>query len=73
MYEQEVSSVVLGGERALGDWRVNAALFQARTSDEIAVQSNSGGRSTFQNAGTTRRRGLEAALAGTATSDAPSP
>jgi iron complex outermembrane receptor protein len=46
------------------DWRVNAALFQARTSDEIAVQSNSGGRSTFQNVGQTKRRGMELALSG---------
>ncbi|MDB5897198.1 MAG: putative outer membrane protein precursorTonB-dependent [Ramlibacter sp.] len=46
------------------DWRVNAALFQARTTDEIAVLSNTGGRSTFQNAGDTRRRGFEAVLAG---------
>ncbi|TWO72011.1 TonB-dependent receptor [Caenimonas sedimenti] len=45
-------------------WRVNAALFQARTSDEIVVLSNAGGRSTFQNAGSTRRRGFEAALDG---------
>ncbi|WP_332826402.1 TonB-dependent receptor family protein [Ramlibacter sp.] len=48
----------------LPDWRVNAALFQARTSDEIAVQSNSGGRSTFQNVGETKRRGFELALSG---------
>jgi iron complex outermembrane receptor protein len=46
------------------DWRLNAALFQARTSDEIAVLTNSGGRSTFQNVGDTRRRGFEAALEG---------
>lgn len=45
-------------------WRVNAALFQARTSDEIVVATNENGRSTFRNAGTTRRRGFEAALAG---------
>jgi iron complex outermembrane receptor protein len=45
-------------------WRVNAALFQARTSDEIVVLSNTGGRSTFQNAGDTERRGLEASLDG---------
>ncbi|RYY87086.1 MAG: TonB-dependent receptor, partial [Comamonadaceae bacterium] len=42
----------------------NAALFQARTTGEIVVLSNTGGRSTFQNAGQTRRRGLEAALDG---------
>jgi iron complex outermembrane receptor protein len=46
------------------DWRVNAALFEAKTSDEIAVLSNFRGRSTFQNVGKTRRRGMEAALAG---------
>jgi iron complex outermembrane recepter protein len=46
------------------DWRINAALFQAKTSDEIAVLSNTGGRSTFQNVGETRRRGFETALAG---------
>lgn len=46
------------------NWRVNAALFQANTSDEIVVLTNQGGRSTFQNASSTRRRGLEAALAG---------
>jgi iron complex outermembrane receptor protein len=46
------------------NWRVNAALFQANTSDELVVLTNQGGRSTFQNASSTRRRGLEAALAG---------
>jgi iron complex outermembrane receptor protein len=45
-------------------WRVNTALFQARTSDELAVLSNTGGRSTYQNAGETLRRGIEAALEG---------
>lgn len=48
----------------LPDWRVNAALFQARTSDEISVLSNTGGRSTFQNVGKTRRQGFELALEG---------
>jgi iron complex outermembrane receptor protein len=46
------------------DWAVNAALFQARTTDELVVLTNAGGRSTFQNAGRTDRRGFEAALAG---------
>ncbi|MGV3572807.1 MAG: TonB-dependent receptor family protein [Ramlibacter sp.] len=45
-------------------WRVNAALFQARTTGEIVVLTNRGGRSTFQNAGETRRRGLEALVDG---------
>jgi iron complex outermembrane receptor protein len=43
---------------------VNAALFQARTADELVVLSNSGGRSTFQNAGSTERRGFELSAAG---------
>lgn len=37
----------------------SAALFDIRTRDEIVVLTNSGGRSTFTNAGRTRRRGLE--------------
>lgn len=39
--------------------RVNAALFQARTQNEIAVLSNTGGRSSFQNVGRSKRTGLE--------------
>ncbi|MBK0392008.1 TonB-dependent receptor family protein [Ramlibacter algicola] len=39
--------------------RLNFALFEARTSDEIAVLSNTGGRSTFRNAGRTLRQGVE--------------
>jgi iron complex outermembrane recepter protein len=46
------------------DWRIDAALFQANTGREIVVLSNTGGRTTFQNASSTRRRGLEAALTG---------
>jgi iron complex outermembrane recepter protein len=39
----------------------SAAVFQTATRDEIVSQTNLGGRSTFQNAGATRRRGLELA------------
>jgi iron complex outermembrane receptor protein len=39
------------------------ALFETHTRDEIVTLTNVGGRSTFQNAGATRRRGLEAAWA----------
>jgi iron complex outermembrane receptor protein len=35
------------------------AAFETRTEDEIVTQTNAGGRSTFQNAGSTRRRGIE--------------
>ena len=39
--------------------RMECRLFQTSTQDEIVTQTNVGGRSTFQNAGATRRRGLE--------------
>jgi iron complex outermembrane receptor protein len=42
-----------------GRVRVNAALFDIATRDEIAIESNAGGRSTFKNAGRTQRRGAE--------------
>ena len=45
-------------------WRVNAAYFRARTANEIVVLGNTGGRSTFQNAASTQRDGLEASLSG---------
>jgi iron complex outermembrane receptor protein len=41
---------------------VEAALFRADTDDEIGVLTNSGGRSTFQNVGSTRRSGAELGL-----------
>jgi iron complex outermembrane recepter protein len=50
-------------------WRLNAAYFDARTDNEIAVANNSGGRATYQNVGATQRRGLEAALTGHWASD----
>lgn len=39
--------------------RGQLALFHTRTRDEIVVSSAAGGRTTFQNAGRTRRRGAE--------------
>jgi iron complex outermembrane receptor protein len=38
------------------------AVFQAQTRDEIVVDTNIGGRSTYQNSGRTRRRGAEYSL-----------
>ncbi len=38
---------------------LNAALFDTRTENEIVTLTNTGGRSTYQNAGSTRRRGIE--------------
>lgn len=39
--------------------RLDLALFDIRTDDEITVDTNAGGRSTFRNVGATQRRGLE--------------
>ena len=39
--------------------RVHAAVFDVRTENEIVVDTNTGGRSTFKNAGRTSRRGAE--------------
>ena len=52
---------IKGRSPARTGWRSewNAALFQTSTHDEIVTQTNVGGRSTFTNAGATRRRGLE--------------
>ncbi|MDQ6629613.1 MAG: TonB-dependent receptor, partial [Pseudomonadota bacterium] len=44
--------------------QVDAALFDIATRDELVVDSNDGGRSTFRNAGRTSRRGAELAYTG---------
>jgi iron complex outermembrane receptor protein len=45
--------------RAAARTRVNVALFNTDIEDEIVVATNTGGRSAFQNAGRTGRRGVE--------------
>jgi len=53
----------LGLKALLGnDTRVNAALFSVDTENEIAVATSGGGRTTYRNAGRTRRSGLELSL-----------
>ena len=47
-----------------GGWAYSAALFHSRTTDELVVAANEGGRSVYDNAGTTRRRGAEFAVEG---------
>jgi len=42
-----------------GGARINAALFQARTTDELAIDTSSGGRTSYRNAGKTLRQGAE--------------
>jgi iron complex outermembrane receptor protein len=44
------------------DITADFAVFQAQTRDEIVVDTNIGGRSTYQNSGRTRRRGAEYSL-----------
>jgi iron complex outermembrane receptor protein len=43
---------------------LDAAAFRSNTHDELAVESNSNGRSTYQNVGDTRRQGFESSLTG---------
>ncbi|MFA5489148.1 MAG: TonB-dependent receptor [Candidimonas sp.] len=49
----------IGAKARLGEGLLTAALFHIDTSDEIVSDTNEGGRSTFKNAGKTRRQGLE--------------
>src|SRR3546814_13655574 len=42
----------------------SAALFDSRTRDAVVVVANEGGRSVYDNAGTTRRRGAEFSVSG---------
>ncbi|MGO4798773.1 TonB-dependent receptor family protein [Pseudomonas sp. W22_MBD1_FP4] len=44
------------------DTRINAAVFQITSEDELVIQQSVGGRSTYQNAGRTLRRGFELGL-----------
>lgn len=48
--------------RGSGGAAFEAAVFRADTDDELAVASNTNGRSTYRNIGRTRRQGLEATL-----------
>ncbi len=46
-----------------GSLALETTLFEVQTSNEIAVATNSGGRSAFQNVGRTLRRGAEVGMA----------
>jgi iron complex outermembrane receptor protein len=52
-------STELGAKVNTSDISVEAAIFHALTHDEIVVDTNFGGRSTYQNSGRTRRQGAE--------------
>jgi iron complex outermembrane receptor protein len=54
------TSVEAGVKTRLAGWgELTAAAFRTDTENEIVTQTNVGGRSTYQNAGATRRTGLE--------------
>jgi iron complex outermembrane receptor protein len=60
------TSVEAGVKAKLGGWgEATLAAFRTDTAHEIVTQTNLGGRSTFQNAGATRRTGVEASWTGT--------
>ncbi|MBU4610667.1 TonB-dependent receptor [Achromobacter sp. GG226] len=63
------TSVELGAKAAIAGGTLTAAVFQTRTEDEIVTAVASGGRSTFQNAGRTRRHGAELSWAGALVGD----
>ncbi|NMM26193.1 MAG: TonB-dependent receptor [Glaciimonas sp.] len=53
----------VGAKALLGsDTRINVALFQVRTDNELTVDASSGGRTSYKNAGATLRQGLELSL-----------
>jgi iron complex outermembrane receptor protein len=53
----------IGAKTALNrDIRVDVALFQVRTDDELVVESSNGGRTSYRNASDTLRRGAEVSL-----------
>ncbi len=56
---QKSRQVEIGAKWRAGTVQLDAAAFDIRTTDEIGVATNAGGRSAFQNVGHTTRRGLE--------------
>ena len=55
-------TVELGSKTRIGNGLLTAAVFQTDTRNEIVVDESSNGRTSYKNAGQTRRRGLELAL-----------
>ncbi len=59
----ESTHVEFGAKAMLGDsTRINAALFQVRTTNELVVDSAAGGRTSYKNASKTLRQGGELSL-----------
>nr|WP_221914297.1 TonB-dependent receptor PqqU [Klebsiella aerogenes] len=55
-------TVEIGSKTRIGNGLFTAALFQTDTDNEIVVDSSSGGRTSYKNAGKTRRQGVELGL-----------
>ncbi|MRS15824.1 TonB-dependent receptor [Enterobacteriaceae bacterium RIT691] len=55
-------TVEMGSKTRIGNGLLTAALFQTDTDNEIVVDSSSGGRTSYKNAGKTRRQGAELSL-----------
>lgn len=52
----------IGSKTRVGNGLFTAALFQTLTNDEIVTDTSSGGRTTYKNAGKTRRQGAELSI-----------
>ena len=55
-------TVEIGSKTRIGNGLFTAAMFQTNTDNEIVVDSSSGGRTSYKNAGKTRRQGMELGL-----------
>ena len=55
-------TVEIGSKTRIGNGLFTAALFQTNSDNEIVVDSSSGGRTSYKNAGKTRRQGMELGL-----------
>jgi iron complex outermembrane receptor protein len=58
------SNIEAGLRVRRGSIAMSTALFRSRTSDELVVAANQGGRSVYANAGQSQRQGLELSLSG---------
>ena len=54
-------AIEIGAKARFARHRLNLAAFAIETDDEIVIDAATGGRTTFRNAGSTRRHGFEAA------------
>lgn len=55
-------TVEIGSKTRIGNGLLSAALFRTDTDNELVTDTSSGGRTTYKNAGKTRRQGAELSL-----------